>query len=88
VKCDGIDLTSGQKLSGGQAVGLHPTLLEPAKHNRLEPWSVAQGRGDQKPRVERSVPYVRGNFLAGEAWRARDHVQHEVITWCLTAAGT
>lgn len=28
-----------------------------------------------KPRVERSVPYVRENFFRGEEWRDRDHVQ-------------
>ncbi len=41
-----------------------------------------------KPHVERNVPYVRENFFRGEQWLNRDHVQREVIRWCLEVAGT
>jgi hypothetical protein len=41
-----------------------------------------------KPHVERSIPYARESFFRGEAWRDRDHVQHEAIGWCLETAGT
>ena len=41
-----------------------------------------------KPTVERSVPYARDNFFAGEDWRDRDHVQREAVRWCLEVAGT
>ena len=40
-----------------------------------------------KPHVERGVPYVRENFFRGEAWIDRDHVQREVVRWCLEVAG-
>jgi len=41
-----------------------------------------------KPHVERQVPYVRENFFKGEHFLSRDHVQREVIHWCMTTAGT
>ena len=41
-----------------------------------------------KPHVERGIPYARENFFRGEAWRDRDHVQHDAINWCLETAGT
>lgn len=41
-----------------------------------------------KPHVERGIPYARENFFRGEAWRGRDHVQREAISWCLETAGT
>jgi transposase len=36
-----------------------------------------------KPVVERQVQYVRESFLRGEAWIDRDHVQRDVVRWCL-----
>lgn len=41
----------------------------------------------QKPRVERQVPYVRGNFFAGESFVDRDDAQHRVEAWCRVTAG-
>jgi transposase len=52
----------------------------------IDPAPVRQPTG--KPRVERGVPYVRENFFRGEEWRDRDHVQRDVITWCMQTAGT
>jgi hypothetical protein len=40
-----------------------------------------------KPHVERQVPYVRESFFRGESWIDRDHVQREVVRWCLEVAG-
>lgn len=40
-----------------------------------------------KPVVERAVPYVRENFFRGESWLNRDHVQREVLRWCVSTAG-
>lgn len=40
-----------------------------------------------KPHVERQVPYVRENFFRGEEFLGLDHVQREVLRWCLDKAG-
>jgi len=64
------------------------TFEEYARHRGfvIDPAPPAMPTG--KPTVERSVPYVRDSFFAGEPWRDRDHVQREAIRWCLEAAGT
>jgi len=41
-----------------------------------------------KPRVERTVPYVRQNFFAGEAFRDLEHARAMAETWCRDVAGT
>ena len=40
-----------------------------------------------KPRVERAVQYVRGNFFAGETFTDLADAQRRVETWCATTAG-
>lgn len=40
-----------------------------------------------KPRVERAVQYVRGNFFAGESFVDLADAQASVETWCATTAG-
>ena len=40
-----------------------------------------------KPRVERAVQYVRGNFWAGERFTDLDDAQARVTTWCAERAG-
>jgi transposase len=40
-----------------------------------------------KPRVERTVPYVRQNFFAGETFRDLEHCRVRAETWCTTTAG-
>jgi hypothetical protein len=64
------------------------TFAEYAAHRGfiIDPAPVAMPTG--KPKVERNVSYLRDSFFAGEDWRDRDHVQREVITWCLSTAGT
>ena len=41
-----------------------------------------------KPRVERTVPYVRNNFFAGEVFRDLEHCRALAETWCAETAGT
>jgi transposase len=41
-----------------------------------------------KPRVERTVQYVRGNFWDGETFTDLDQAQQAAVTWCLDSAGT
>jgi hypothetical protein len=40
-----------------------------------------------KPRVERTVPYVRGSFFAGEHFIDRPDAQRRAVQWCTTTAG-
>ncbi|BBY41798.1 hypothetical protein MCEL_00930 [Mycolicibacterium celeriflavum] len=40
-----------------------------------------------KPRVERSVPYVRSNFFAGEQFRDIDDCRARAQQWCAQVAG-
>ncbi len=40
-----------------------------------------------KPRVERTVPYVRGSFFAGEHFIDRTDAQRRAVMWCTTTAG-
>jgi transposase len=40
-----------------------------------------------KPRVERTVPFVRNNFFAGEDFIDLADGRRRAVTWCLTTAG-
>ena len=40
-----------------------------------------------KPKVERAVPYVRGNFFAGEHFAGLADAQARAVTWCQQVAG-
>ena len=44
-------------------------------------------RPQDKPRVERMVPYVRGNFWAGEQFSDLADAQARAVTWCADRAG-
>ena len=44
-------------------------------------------RPDDKPRVERSVPYVRGSFFAGEDFGSLEEAQRAARRWCEEVAG-
>lgn len=45
-------------------------------------------RPRDKPKVERAVQYVRGNFFAGESFTDLAQAQARVVTWCTQTAGT
>ena len=51
----------------------------------IDPARVRHPR--DKPRVEPTVPYLRGSFFAGEEFRDRDDAQARVQRWCLDKAG-
>ena len=40
-----------------------------------------------KPKVERAVQYVRGNFWAGEQFTSLEEAQERVVVWCAERAG-
>jgi len=66
----------------GQAVRFHPTLLELAKYYRFEPRPVAQYRGNEKGRVERSIRFIRTNFFAAREWTDLDDLNRQALEWC------
>ncbi|WP_006241727.1 IS21 family transposase [Mycolicibacterium tusciae] len=41
-----------------------------------------------KPRVERAVQYVRGNFWDGETFTSLEEAQQAATAWCVRTAGT
>jgi transposase len=52
-------------------------LIDPARVRRPQ----------DKPRVERVVPYVRGSFFAGERFIDREDAQRRAEEWCRDKAG-
>jgi len=66
----------------GEAIRYHPTLLAFAGHYCYEPRPVAQGRGNEKGRVERAIAYVRQAFFAARQWRDLDELNAQAQAWC------
>jgi transposase len=63
------------------------TFAEYAKHRGFVIDAAVPRSPTGKPVVERGVQYLRESFFRGETWLDRDHVQREVIRWCLETAG-
>jgi transposase len=70
----------------GDAIRFNPLLLELAGHYRFEPRPVAPGRGNEKPRVERAIRYVRSNFWPLRRWRDLEDLNRQALEWCTTTA--
>ena len=74
-----------------QADGLEPRLNQAfveyaqARGFVIDPARVRSPQ--DKPRVERVVPYVRNNFFAGETFIDLDDAQRRVEVWCRERAG-
>ena len=66
----------------GDAIRLHPTLLEFAGHYRFEPRPVAVARGNEKGRVERAIQYIRHSFFAARSWSSLDDLNDQATAWC------
>jgi transposase len=64
------------------------TFEEYAHHRDFVIDPCVAGEPTGKPVVERAVRYVRESLFRGETWRDREHVQLEVLRWCLETAGT
>jgi transposase len=62
--------------------------LDYASHGGFltDPARVASPK--DKPRVERTVQYVRRNFWDGETFTSLDEAQQAAVTWCRETAGT
>src|SRR5271168_2852920 len=66
----------------GDAIRLHPTLLNFAGHYRYEPRPVAVARGNEKGRVERSIGYIRAAFFAARGFIDLDDLNAQAEDWC------
>jgi hypothetical protein len=62
--------------------------LDYAQHAGFATDPARVRRPQDKPRVERSVQYVRGNFWAGESFLDLADAQARAAVWCASRAGT
>lgn len=65
----------------GDAIRLHPTMLDLARHYGFEPRPVAVARGNEKGRVERAIRYVRDSFMAGRTLTDLGALNAEADAW-------
>jgi len=74
------------------ADAVNPTLsagwLDYAQHCGFVTDTARVRKPRDKPKVERAVQYVRGNFFAGEAFADLADAQDKVVAWCQDTAGT
>jgi transposase len=66
---------------------LSPGWLDYAQHVGFGTDPARVRSPQDKPRVERVVQYVRGNFWAGETFTDLADAQHRVEVWCRDRAG-
>jgi transposase len=69
------------------APSFNDSFLEYAQSRGFEIDPARVRRPQDKPRVERAVPYVRGSFFAGECFADLADAQSRVEAWCLVEAG-
>ena len=73
------------------ADSLNPILtqgfLEYAQHRGFIPDPARRGHPQDKPKVERGVPYVRERFFKGADFGDFAHVRAAAPRWCLAVAG-
>ncbi|TWP36406.1 IS21 family transposase [Leekyejoonella antrihumi] len=62
--------------------------LDYAQHVGFATDTARVRRPRDKPKVERTVQYVRGNFFAGETFADLADAQARATAWCATTAGT
>lgn len=70
----------------GSAIDFNPQLLALAAHYRFEPRPVGIRRGNEKGRVERSIRYIRDNFIAGRRFRDLEDINQQARHWCTEVA--
>ncbi len=62
-------------------------FLECAQHRGFIPDQARKGHPQDKPKVERKVPYARGRFYKGADFDNFTHVRAAAPKWCLEVAG-
>ncbi len=63
------------------------TFIEYAQARGFEIDPARVRHPKDKPKVERAVQYVRGNFFAGEVFVDLDDARRRAVTWCAQTAG-
>lgn len=58
-----------------------------SEHRGFEIDPAVPGKPTQKPKVERTVNYVRENFFKGENWKSVNEVKESAKRWCRETAG-
>ncbi len=66
----------------GDAIRFNPVLLQFSAHYRYEARPVAPGRGNEKPRVERAIGFIRTRFFAARQWKDLDDLNRQAEAWC------
>jgi transposase len=66
----------------GDAIRFNRSLLDFAAHYRFEPRPVAPGRGNEKPRVERAIRYIRSAFFMARPYRDLKDLNAQADAWC------
>lgn len=66
---------------------LQPAFAEYAEYRDFLADPARRGHPKDKPRVERPVPYVRGNFFRGEKFLDIGDCNRRVLHWCRETAG-
>ena len=67
----------------GDAIHFNRLMLEFAAHHGNEPRPVAPGRGNEKPRVERAISYIRTGFFLARTSGDLDDLNAQADAWCL-----
>jgi transposase len=65
----------------GDAVRLHPRLIELCAHYHCAARPVAVGRGSEKGRVERSIRYIRESFFAARVFTTLEEFNRQARAW-------
>ena len=65
----------------GDAIRFHPNILALAAHYRFEPRPVAVGRGNEKPRVERAIRFIRESFFSARKWKDLEDLNRQAQEW-------
>jgi len=65
----------------GDAVHLHPRLVELCAHYHCAARPVGVGRGSEKGRVERSIRYIRESFFAARAFTTLEEFNRQARAW-------
>jgi transposase len=65
----------------GDAIRLHPRLLELCGHYHHAPRPVTPARGNEKGRVERQIQFLRTSFFAARSFRDVDDLNEQFRRW-------
>ena len=70
----------------GRLVRLNPVFEDFARYWSYSPRLCWPYRARTKGKVESGVKYVKGNFLAGKSFESLEHLNRELLRWCVETA--